>query len=259
MRAFLLLLSVSCVFAGEWSKSYGVGGSPELIVRCGDANVDLRAGSAGRVDARLTTKGWEVRPGEVEVIEHQTGDRVDIEVRVPKAQNWNWSGNRSMKLEVTVPSEARVHINTGDGNVSASGVSGDLVFQTGDGNIVANSIGGKLEASTGDGNVRIAGRFDAVAVTTGDGNVDLAAAPGSTAASSWRMRTGDGNVKVAVPDDMKADFDLSSGDGHVTSDLPLSLSPGKIGGNQLRGKLNGGGSVLTIRTNDGNIHLASAR
>jgi len=39
----------------------------------------------------------------------------------------------------------------------------------------------------------------------------------------------------------------------------LSLSPGKIGGNQLRGKLNGGGSVLTIRTNDGNIHLASAR
>lgn len=259
MRTALLMMSVSCAFAGEWTKSYTVGGSPELIVRCGDANVDIKPGSGGRVEARLTTKGYEIRAGEVEVIEHQSGGRVDIEIRVPKMQGWNRDGNRSMNLELVLPAQARVRVHTGDGNITAKGINGEIALETGDGNIVAESLAGKLEARTGDGNVRVAGRFDAAAVNTGDGNVELRAAEGSTALNSWRVQSGDGNVKLLVPANIKADFDATTGDGHITSDLPMTLGAGKVGGKQLRGKLNGGGGMFTVRTGDGNIHIAAAR
>ena len=193
-------------------------------------------------------------------MEGQTGDRVGIEVRIPKGLTWNslGSGQRSIRLEVTVPANTRLQAYTGDGNVVVTGLKGEVRVETGDGNMIGNGLSGRLEAKSGDGNIRVAGRFDAVEVITGDGNVELDASAGSTAGGAWRVRTGDGNIRLKLPSDLKADVDATSGDGRVSSDLPMVVGAGKIGGHQLRGKLNGGGPTVTVRTGDGNIHLASA-
>ena len=47
---------------------------------------------------------------------------------------------------------------------------------------------------------------------------------------------------------------VASGDGHIDLDLPVSTQ-GKIRENDVHGKLNGGGNLLTIHTGDGSIHL----
>ncbi|MBC7928418.1 MAG: DUF4097 family beta strand repeat protein [Bryobacteraceae bacterium] len=261
MRLTILALTATfpLLYGAEWSKNFQTSDAPVLDVRCGDANVDVRTGGTG-IAARLITRGWEIRPGEVEVIERQTGDRVDIEVKLPRNENWNWNiGNRGIKLELQVPAKTRFHINTGDGNVKLSGLQADSRIETGDGNIEGDNVAGRMEARTGDGNVRIAGRFDLLAVQTGDGNVDLSATRGSTATAAWRIQTGDGNVSLEVPADMKMDLDATTGDGHVRSSLPLLIGAGKVGGSQLRGKLNGGGPTISIRTNDGNITLNESR
>ncbi len=260
MRHLLIALAVSAAtsvsFAADWSKSYKVGSTPVIEVRCSDANVDVRSGSTGSVSAHLITKGWEIRPGEIEVIERQQGDRIDIEIKHPRHRNWNWgSMDRSVRLEIIVPSPSRLHVNTGDGNVTLSGVRSELRIETGDGNIVGHGLDGRLEAQTGDGNVRVEGRFDAATVSTGDGNVELTAMRGSTAGGTWRIHTGDGNVRLRIPPGLKADIDAVSGDGHINSDLPLTVAAGKVGSNQLRGRVNGGGPTLTVRTGDGNISL----
>ena len=43
-------------------------------------------------------------------------------------------------------------------------------------------------------------------------------------------------------------------DGHIDLDLPVTVE-GKLGSNTVRGKLNGGGSLLAIKTGDGSIRL----
>ena len=253
-----MLAASSFATAGDWSKTYRVGGASVLDVRSSDANVDVKAGGAGAISARVTTKGWEIKSGEIEIIERQQGDRVDIEVRHPR-MSFNWGnaiGERWVRVEITVPAETRLHVNTGDGNVTLSGVRSELRIETGDGNIVGDSLDGRLEARTGDGNIRVSGRFDTVSVETGDGNVELVAAGGSTAGGPWRLHTGDGNVKLRVPDSLRVDLDATSGDGHISSDLPITLAAGKVGSNKLRGRLNGGGPTVTVRTGDGNINLA---
>jgi hypothetical protein len=49
-------------------------------------------------------------------------------------------------------------------------------------------------------------------------------------------------------------IDASTGDGHVSSDIPITMD-GIMSKSSVRGKMNGGGSTLTIHTGDGSIHL----
>jgi DUF4097 and DUF4098 domain-containing protein YvlB len=73
-------------------------------------------------------------------------------------------------------------------------------------------------------------------------------------ASGWRLETGDGNVTLEVPADLAADVDLHTSDGHIDLEFPVTTE-GKIRENEVRGKINGGGNLVTIRTGDGSIHL----
>jgi hypothetical protein len=259
MRKILFLAAVTALSlcAEEWTKAYSVGNSPELEVSTDDGNIFVKPGASGRIHARVLTTGLSM-PGEVNVTEHQTGDRVTVQVKM--ARSWgglSW-GNRSIRVELEVPRTLRGRFTTGDGNISVTGVEGDLRFNTGDGNIDAHDVSGSMEARTGDGNVRAGGRFEVVNVNTGDGNVEIRAASGSRVSSGWRISTGDGNVRLDLPSTVAADVDAHTGDGRINMDLPLNVAPGEHKRNHVRGQINGGGMPVNIRTGDGSIHLGRA-
>jgi DUF4097 and DUF4098 domain-containing protein YvlB len=155
---------------------------------------------------------------------------------------------------IQMPREGKVNLRTGDGEIEVAGLKGELDLHSGDGSENLDGIDGKLRASTSDGHIRATGRFDELALKTGDGHVEVRALAGSSLAAGWRLETGDGNVTLEVPGELAADVDLHTGDGHIDLDMPVTTS-GKLRENEVRGKLNGGGSLLTIRTGDGSIHL----
>jgi hypothetical protein len=68
------------------------------------------------------------------------------------------------------------------------------------------------------------------------------------------LHAGDGSVSLELPENLAADLNLHTGDGHISLDVPLAVE-GKLAGNNIRGKLNGGGNPVTIQTGDGSIHL----
>jgi DUF4097 and DUF4098 domain-containing protein YvlB len=127
-------------------------------------------------------------------------------------------------------------------------------LHSGDGSETLDAVDGKLHATTGDGHIRANGRFDELDLKTGDGHVEVRAGAGSSLNTSWRLETGDGNVTLEIPGNMAADVDLHTGDGHIDLDMPITTQ-GQIRENEVRGKLNGGGNLMTIRTGDGSIHL----
>jgi len=61
-------------------------------------------------------------------------------------------------------------------------------------------------------------------------------------------------VDVLLPDKLAADLDAETHDGHVTVDIPVEMA-GQVGRSRVRGKLNGGGPTLRVRTGDGSIHV----
>jgi hypothetical protein len=241
------------VLADQWSKSFSVGAAPELRIETSDANVTLRAANVKTIEARVYTSGWRIGPGDVHVTDHQTGNLVEIEVKVPTL-HFNL-GNRWVKIEVQIPNATRTDVHTGDGNVRADGLQGPARLVTHDGNIDGEGFDGALEASSGDGNIRVRGKFSALNLRSGDGNIDAEVAPGSRMASAWTVHTGDGGVTLRLPDGFAANLDAHTGDGRITVDLALTTEGG-IHEDSVSGKLNGGGPVLTVRTGDGSVHLA---
>jgi len=238
--------------ADQWGKTFNVGATPELRVETSDANVTIRAGGGSAIDARVVTSGWAIGPGEVHVIDHQTGDLVELEVKVPTL-HFNL-GNRWVKIELQVPSQTKAKIHTGDGNIRADSLRGPTRLDTHDGNIEGEDFDGVLEASSGDGNIRVRGKFAGLNLRSGDGNIDAEVRPGSHMTSSWTVHTGDGRVTLRLPEGFAADVEAHTGDGHISVDLPLTTT-GATHENEVSGKLNGGGQTLTIHTGDGSIHV----
>jgi hypothetical protein len=252
----LALIAVTGALAEEWNRTFQTSGQPELRVDTDDANVTVRAADVNRIEARVTTEGWKIGPGEVEVQDRQIGDGVELIVRRPRFRNTGFR-NQWVRIEVQVPRNARTDLRTGDGNIVLTGVQADARLNTGDGNIIADGFAGSMEARTGDGNVRVQGRFDGLVVHTGDGNVEGNADAGSKLAASWRVETGDGNVRLRLPADIAADVELRTGDGRISVDYPMLVSAGRLNESNVRAKLNGGGLPLYVRTGDGSISLTS--
>lgn len=237
-------------FSEEWTRNYSVSGRSTLRIETDDAGVQVRAGGSGQIEVRVTTKGFSIGHDDVRITDRQSGNRVELEVRMPN--QWGSFGNRWVKVEVLVPRETDLDIHTGDGGVTVVGTKGDARLSTGDGGIHADDLDGNLEAKTGDGGVRVSGRFDVLNVKTGDGGIEASIAKGSRLSTAWQIRTGDGGVRVRVPSDLDAELDLRTGDGSVHLDLPLLVS-GTQQKHWIRGKLNAGGPTFTIHTNDGSI------
>ncbi|HUJ24178.1 MAG TPA: DUF4097 family beta strand repeat-containing protein, partial [Bryobacteraceae bacterium] len=236
--AALICISGSFAFADEWNKSYKFSGKADLRVDVTDGGVTIRGWGRNEIEARVTTEGWKIGPNEVRVIDHQTGDRLEIDVRTPR-MNVSF-GRHSAHVELQVPRELRAEIRSGDGRISAQDLKGEIHLSSGDGSIEADSIDGVFEARTGDGHIRASGRWERLDIETNDGSVEAEAQSGSKMTGSWRIRTGDGHVTVRLPQNFAADLDAHTGDGKITVDFPLTTS-GSISTSELRGKINGGG------------------
>ena len=286
-------MAASAARAEEVTKSFAVSGRPNVHVETNDGSVRVTSGDAKQVEFRVEYQGYQLGRN-LQVDARQDGDKVELVARVTGQWgiHFNWGHNsRRLHIEVRMPQQGDVQVETGDGAVEASSINGtinvhtgdgavratsltgtidlhtsdggitvdtlkgDIRLRTGDGSVEARDLDGKVEADSGDGHIRLAGRFEALNVKTGDGSVDAKAQPGSKMAASWTLRTGDGSVDLTLPSDFQANLDATTGDGHISLGIPVTVE-GTFSKSAVRGKMNGGGQTLTIHTGDGSIRLS---
>ncbi|MBZ5622735.1 MAG: DUF4097 domain-containing protein [Acidobacteriia bacterium] len=253
--AMAATLAGGTAFADDWAKTFAVGTRPEIRVETDDGSVRIRPGEDTKIVARVTTLGWKIAPGEVQVRESQTGDRVELIVRITHRPFTFNSSGRWIRVELQVPRQIRSDVRTGDGNIDIQGLDGETRLHTGDGRIDAGPLDGSLSAESGDGHMRVRGRLDLLTLHTGDGSIEADVLPGSKMSSGWRVETGDGSVTMRLPRDFGADLELHTGDGHITMDLPALNAVSEKQGQDVHARLNGGGKALSVRTGDGSIHI----
>jgi hypothetical protein len=249
----LLVFTSAAAHADQWNKEYAFAGTPELRVDSGDGSIVVKSWDRSAISARVTTEGYKIGPGHVRVDEHQEGNNVQISVHEPHMIMFGFS-RHSIRIEVMVPRQSNLDLHSGDGHIELEQVRGTLRLDTSDGRIEGRNLDGSLRARTSDGSIRVQGRFDYLELHTGDGHVEAQIAAGSRMNSGWSVSTSDGSVQLRLPGEFAADLDARTGDGHIQLDFPVTVS-GTFGQNKVRGKMNGGGPVLEIRTSDGNITL----
>jgi DUF4097 and DUF4098 domain-containing protein YvlB len=294
LLALILLLMPVAAQSDQWSKEFKVDGTAKVRVATGDAHVRIVAADTNTIQARVTTRNVKIGADGIQIHDQQNGDEVELEVRYPRRWSGIDFGSRSVDIELRVPRLSNLNIKTGDGNIELSGVAGDvdlqtgdgrvgitdvqgtvrahtgdgpvkltggkgeITLQTGDGRIEVEGFDGTLRVETGDGRVRVSGRFDVLDVKTGDGGVEAIALNGSRMLSDWSIRTGDGSLTMRVPSDLAADVELHTNDGNIDLGLPVAIS-GRTGKHEIRGQMNGGGKLLSLKTGDGPIRIDTSR
>ena len=260
MRTAILLMlaftSLKPLRADDWQKRWQVSARPELHVSAGEASVVVEPGGNDAIEAMVTTRGWTIGDSGVRVIEHQNGNRVDLDIRVPQ-NHFTWGVNRNIKVELKVPRELMADVHTGDGSIKLRDLTGSIRADTGDGSIEADDMDGGIDVHSGDGSVHVSGRFDSLQLHTGDGSVELNVKRGSKVNADWRVQTGDGSVQLRLPQDLSANLELHTGDGRINMDVPLTVT-GIKNEHSIQGKLNGGGALLQVRTSDGSISISAS-
>ena len=279
--------------AEEWSKSYTISGRAQVRVDTNDGAVRIATGDSKQVEFRVIYEGYELNKN-LHIDSRQDGDSVQLNARVTGHWGFSWGrGRRGPRIEVRMPKDAdlqidtgdgsvetqplrgrvkihtgdgsvrvqavdgNVDIDTGDGSITVEGAKGDIRLHTGDGHIEARNLDGRVDANSGDGHIKIDGRLDALNVKTGDGSIDARVEPGSKLSGGWSIRTGDGSVDLVLPADLQANIDASTNDGHISLGIPVTVE-GTFSNSQIHGKMNGGGQSLTIHTGDGSIRLSKS-
>ncbi|SRR5579871_816128 len=271
MRFLVLALALSsgaCVdlvgaAAGRYvereEKRFAVTGRPELTLSTFDGAIEVRPWDRTDVEVVVEKRASSKESvAAITVDTKQTGTHIDVDVRAPRMSGFTFHAGRSAKLIVSVPSGTNVAAKSGDGAIDIEGITGTIDLHSGDGGIRARGLSGDVRATTGDGTVRLSGAFHSLKVHTGDGSVTVTATGAGRTAEDWDISTGDGAVTLELPKAFGAELDAHTGDGRIhLEDVTVSNVSGAIGRSTLQGRLGDGGAALRIRTGDGSITLRS--
>jgi hypothetical protein len=181
--------------------------------------------------------------------------------------------NRRMSVDVTVnvPRGVRVHAGTGNGEVSVDGIGGEARISTGNGRMRITNVSGEVEASSGNGEVTIDRSTGPVSVSSGNGDISVRATRGPISATSgngdievemdelrldgdMEFTTGNGSVRVSVPDGFNGELNADTGNGHFVTDFPMTLQ-GRFREGHVRGTIGNGGRRVRMSSGNGRLEL----
>ncbi|WP_302082672.1 DUF4097 family beta strand repeat-containing protein [Salinibaculum rarum] len=237
----------------SFENTYDVRAETTLTVSNRNGNVSVR----NTDDDQLTVAG-EKRASSESALEElsvdvTTGERVVVDVSFGPGSNFD---QRSVDVSIDVPTGVTVdRVETSNGNVTVTGVTGDVSASTSNGNVWATDVDGSVDCDSSNGNVRIRGATGVASARTSNGTVDveLLAMDGDVTCES-----SNGGVTIRIGPDISCAFELSTSNGRVSvEDVPHTASVSRRG--RMEGRIRDGTDpTLTAATTNGDVRLQSA-
>lgn len=147
-----------------------------------------------------------------------------------------------------------VDLHTSGGSLKLSSIEGDVAAKTSGGSIRAEKLTGKSVVKTSGGSITVGDIHGSIDAGTSGGSITVTLAEQPAADCSFK--TSGGSITLALNGKIAADVDLHTSAGRVSTDLPVvSVVQGEHDKSRLRGKVNGGGPLITAHTSGGNVRL----
>jgi DUF4097 and DUF4098 domain-containing protein YvlB len=250
-------------------NAIGIGGRVQISSGGGNLHVDDIGG-----DAVAETGGGTIEVGSVAGdVNLETGGG-NIKIASVKGEIKAQSGGGSV---VVLSGLQGAVLETGGGSIRVEKCSGAVKATTGGGSVDLGEIGGSAQIETGAGSIRLASAKGRVQAQTGGGSIQLdgaASVQAETAAggiavkllsstggrNNSTLETSAGDITVYLANDLaisiRAEIEIAN--GHTIrsdfSDIHISSEGGPWEKTvTAEGQLNGGGPVLKVRTNSGNV------
>ncbi len=152
-----------------------------------------------------------------------------------RSNNWGRGDNISVTMRVKVPAGVKTLARSTNGGVDVQGVSSEVDAASTNGDVNVRTTGGPVNARTTNGSV-----------TASLGSLDGDA--------PMRFTTTNGSVTVYAPPSVNASLEMSTTNGQLITDFPLTIS-GRFARNSVRGTLGQGGRSIVVRSTNGDVAL----
>lgn len=211
------------------------GGSISLGTLASDATAETSAGSISvkKANGKLTatTHGGSIDLGEVEGPARVETSAGSISVKSTKMQ---------------------FGAITHGGKIETGELGGPAELETSAGSIKVGTSRGPLVANTSGGGIEIDEAADTVTAHTSAG--PIVAAFTAQPHGDCRLTTSGGGINIRIPQNLGFDLDARTSGGRVITELPVTIAVvGEHRDGGLKGKLNGGGKLLELKTSAGDI------
>ncbi len=228
--------------------SFTVGESPRILVNSSNGYIIVNPGVDGAVRVQTTIS----KPDGLEYIATQEGNTIRVEADERDSGIFHFGESPGADIEITAPSNTRVELRTINGSVEVYGMHQSGTVRTTNGSILMDDVTGKFNVSTTSGTVAIrqaSGTFD---VETVNGRIDFAGeiSPGG----NNRMTTSNGSVEIKLQGTPSVKLDASSGNGSVTTMLPI-LTTSLGDKRHVVGTIGNGDAELFVKTSNGSIMI----
>jgi hypothetical protein len=260
---------------GSFERTLKVTGFVELELTTDSGGISVVPGPPGTVRIRGILRGsnnWlGLNRGNVadrirQLEAHPPIDQSGNSIRV-LARNRDMLKDISMRLEVEVPRDSRLRARADSGGIDVRGIKGPSDCATDSGGIRVTDIDGEVKAAADSGGIRISrvngpvyaradsGGIDALEIA---GTVDVETDSGGvrvsqTTPAAIRARTDSGGADITLARTGGYDIRAYAESGRVSArDVAVA---GPVSRKQVNGKLRGGGPVVDVRADSGNIDI----
>lgn len=146
-------------------------------------------------------------------------------------ENYHWS----VSYEIFTPRRSDLNVETYNGGISISDVSGKIDFKGLNGGVVLRRVGGTVRGGTTNGGLVV--------------ELDGANWEGET----LDVRTTNGGIVMSVPENYSAHLETGTVNGHLSVDFPVTVQ-GRIS-RELAVNLGSGGATVRAMTTNGGVKI----
>jgi len=224
----------------EWTRSYPLSSTGELQIIGANGSVEIRGGNGTTVDVRAErvarassdAAARELLP-RVEIREDVSPDKIVL-------QTQGLAGivigvDVAVNYRVTMPATARARVRAVNGDVTIADVEGQVVLSSTNGEVIGRNLRGGVDARSVNKGVTMG------LAAVGRDPVDL--------------RATNGSVDLTVPADVNANLEANYTNGSLDLKDLVYEPIGEQTRRRARGRLNEGGTPITITTVNGNIRV----
>ncbi|MEY2429775.1 MAG: hypothetical protein QOJ40_2660 [Verrucomicrobiota bacterium] len=149
--------------------------------------------------------------------------------------------------------KGQIEVSNSGGNISVGDAGAGTIVRTSSGSIHVGLAKGKLEARNSGGDIVVGDARDIVIADTSSGTIAVNFSTAPKAES--RLSVSGGDIKASLPEFAAVNVDARSSGGEVRTELSSPMTEREQKQGLLRGKLNGGGPSLVLRSSSGDIRL----
>ena len=205
--------------------------------------------SLANVNGNVTITGWERNEVQIDAVKkasnQQKLDEAKIEVeagsdyvhiRTRYPENHTNNNPATVTYEVHVPRTAGLDsIDLVNGSLDVSQVSGEVRASLVNGSTKIHDLSGRAHLSSVNGTI-------AATYRTLDNVSDI------------ELKSVNGSVQLGLPSSPNADVSVSTVNGGITTEFPLTVQ-GKFMGRHIDGRLGNGGTRIEISNVNGSVHI----